>query len=182
MIEIKQLTETDMYKAMYLKVLCWSEELAGRSEATLSFEKELEFWMNWMHTANEHDDIRLLIGAFENGELLGVAFGSLAEIEDIKENGIELNGLWVYPKHRNRGISLMLLVNLLDYFLKLKMKQIIIYNFHYSPSNTFYRKFGSHVLREEVQMKEKVPVDVFVCDIKVMKEMMEHSLLKYITK
>jgi GNAT superfamily N-acetyltransferase len=43
--------------------------------------------------------------------MLGAAFSSFAETYDISENGIELNGLWVDPDHRNKGISLMLIKN-----------------------------------------------------------------------
>lgn len=33
-------------------------------------------------------DVRILLGAFENGILLGCAFASLAEKSDIAENGL----------------------------------------------------------------------------------------------
>lgn len=174
MIEIRQLTEVDMLKAMELKILCWTEESAGMAENRLLIEEELRFWTDWMHNAEKHDDVRLLIGAIENGEMLGVAFGSFAETEDIEKNGIELNGLWVYPQHRNRGVSLMLLVYLLDYYTNLGMEQIVIYNFHNSASNTFYRK--------DEQMEEKIPVDMFIGDIKTMKGNIENSLLNYMEK
>lgn len=36
MINIRQLTESDMQQAIELKVLCWTEELAGKAENTLS--------------------------------------------------------------------------------------------------------------------------------------------------
>lgn len=179
MIVIRELTEIDMLQAMELKALCWPEELAGLSDNRLSVIKELEFWTNWMQKAEENDDVRLLIGAFEDGQMLGVAFGSFAEIEDIERDGIDLNGLWVYKEHRGRGISLMLLVHLLDYFINIGKKQMTIYNFHHSSSNSFYRKYGAYVIREDFQMKEQLPVDVFICDIKDMKLRMEQSLIKY---
>lgn len=180
MINIRQLTEEDMQEAMKLKVLCWTEELAGQADNSLSVSQELEFWVDWMHTAEENNDIRLLIGAFENDKMLGVAFGSFAETDDISENGIELNGLWVYPDERNRGVSLMMIIYILEYYLKLGKEKIIIYNSHHSPSNKFYHKFGAYVERQEYQMDGLLLVDVFLADMLIMKKKLEQSLQKYL--
>ena len=66
MIIIRELTEADMQEAIELKILCWTEELAGKAENTLSLSKELDWWVTWMNSAKENNDIRLLIGAFED--------------------------------------------------------------------------------------------------------------------
>jgi GNAT superfamily N-acetyltransferase len=149
MINIRQLTEADMKQAIELKILCWTEELAGKAENTLSVSEELDFWEEWMNTAKENNDIRLLIGAFENEQMLGVAFSSFAESYDIPEKGIELNGLWVYPDQRSRGISLLMLIYIMDFYLAKGMETIVIYNPHYAPSNKFYHKFGAQVSKQE---------------------------------
>lgn len=180
MISIRQLTEGDMQQAIELKVLCWTEELAGNAENTLSVSEELEAWVDWMNTAAEHNDIRLLIGAFENNRMLGVAFASFAESFDIPQKGIELNGLWVHPDQRNRGISLMLILYRLNFYLQKGMEKIVIYSSHYAPSNHFYRKFGAQVARQECQMNRRLLVDVFLADIIEMKRKMEQSLKKYV--
>ncbi len=180
MIKIRELTETDMHQAMELKILCWTEELAGKAENTLSVSQELEFWINWMNTAQENNDIRLLIGAFENDKMLGVAFGSLAEAFDIPQKGIELNGLWVYPNHRSRGISLMMIIYIIDFYLAKGMESMVIYNPHYAPSNQFYKKFGAKVVKQELQMNGKLLVDVFLTDMMLMKRNMQNSLQKHI--
>ena len=80
MILIRTLTERDMLQAMELNVRCWTEELAGHCENTLSANDELAIWVDWMLSAKENNDIRLLIGAFEQDQMLGVAFASLAEV------------------------------------------------------------------------------------------------------
>lgn len=180
MIQIRLLTEKDLQEAIELKVLCWTEELAGQAENTLSVSQELDFWLEWMRTAEEHHDIRLLIGAFENDKMLGVAFGSFAETYDILEKGIELNGLWVYPDERNRGVALMMMIYILDSYRKMGMETIVIYNSHYSPSNQFYRKFGADVARQEYQMDGQLLVDVFFADMFIMKKKLEQSLQKYV--
>lgn len=179
MITIRNLTNDDMKEAIQLKVDCWTEELADKAENTLDYSKELEFWVNWMNSAEENEDIRLLIGAFEDSKMLGVAFASFAETEDIPEKGIELNGLWVYPKQRGRGVSLRLILRILDFFKIIGKEKIVIYNHHYCPSNKFYRKFGANVIRQDEQMDGKLLVDVFMADIDVYKNNIEKSLLKY---
>lgn len=180
MIKIRELKEEDMQQAIELKILCWTEELAGKAENNLSLSNELDFWINWMHAAKENNDIRLLIGAFENDKMLGAAMGSFAEPYDISEKGIELNGFWVYPNQRNRGISLMMLKYILDFYLAKGMEKIVIYNHHYAPSNQFYRKFGAQVVRQDYQMNNKLLVDVFLSDMISMKKNIEHSLKKYV--
>lgn len=179
MIKIRELREEDMQQAMELKILCWTEELAGKAENTLSVSKELEFWVDWMHRAQENNDIRLLIGVFENDKMLGVAFSSLAETFDIPEKGIELNGLWVYPEYRNKGFSLMMIKYILDFYLEKGMENIVIYNPHYAPSNQFYSKFGAKVVKQQYQMDGRLLVDVFLADMLSMKRNIENSLKKY---
>jgi len=115
MIEIRQLREREWRRAMELKIACWTEELAGKAANNLALAEQLGFWTDWMYGATDNHDIRVTLGAFENGVLLGVTAGSLAETTDIPVNGMELNGLWVNPEHRGRGVSLRLLLYLLDY-------------------------------------------------------------------
>ena len=179
MITIKNLTADDMKEAIQLKIKCWTEELAEKAENTLDYSKELEFWVNWMNLADENEDIRLLIGAFEDSKMLGVAFASFAETEDIPEKGIELNGLWVYPDQRGKGVSLKLIVHILNFFKNVGKEKIVIYNHHYAPSNHFYRKFGADVIRQDEQMGGKLLIDVFMADIDVFKANIEKSLLKF---
>lgn len=179
MIEIRQLTEADMQQAIELKILCWTEELAGKAENTLSVSQELDSWVEWMNTAKENNDIRLLIGAFENEKMLGVAFSSFAETYDIPKKGIELNGIWVYPDQRNRGISILMMIYILDFYLAKGMETIVVYNHHYAPSNQFYHKFGAQVSKQEYQMDGRFLVDIFLVDMLSMKRNMEQSIKKY---
>ncbi len=139
-------------------------------------EREFAFWTAWMSAAQQNNDVRILYGAFDGDEMLGVAFGSFVESKDAPESGFELNGLWVYPKHRGKGVSLRLLLALLDDFYRLGAKQIVIYNFHFSSSNSFYRKFGCQVIGTEYQTEDRIPVDIFSCDIADIKKRIAESL------
>jgi len=179
MIEIRPLTEDNMEEAVNIKLACWTEELAGKAENTLSGDKQLAFWTEWMHTAEDHQDIRLLLGAFENEHLLGVAFASFAEAEDIPKNGIELNGLWVDAENRNRGISLRLLDSIFDFYRPHNIEKMVIYTPHYAPSNSYYQKFGAIVVKQELQMNGKLPVDVMIAQVDEMQMKVKKSLAKY---
>ncbi|MBN1777750.1 MAG: GNAT family N-acetyltransferase [Clostridiales bacterium] len=179
MIEIRPLSESNMEDAVDIKLACWTEELAGKAENTLSKDKQLAFWTEWMHTAQEHQDVRLLLGAFENERLLGVAFASLAEAEDISQNGIELNGLWVDAANRNRGISLRLLNYVFDFYRPHRIEKMVIYTPHYAPSNSYYQKFGATVVKQELQMNGKLPVDVMIAYVDDMQMQVKKALTKY---
>lgn len=178
-MEIRKLHQSDMPQAMKLKVYCWTEELAGKAENTKDIEKEIRFWTDWMNTPDEHNDIRLLLGAFENSDLLGVAFASFVDSKDAPENGIELNGLWVFPEYRGKGISLKLILEIINFFVPLNVKKLIVYNAHYAPSNAFYKKFGGKVIDSEYQMDGKLPVDIFEFDVYAFKAELEKALNRY---
>ncbi|MDI6453095.1 GNAT family N-acetyltransferase [Peloplasma aerotolerans] len=164
MIEIRNLTEKDMPEVVRLKISSWQEELAGKLEHQLIFEEELSFWVHWMHHAKENNDVRTLIGAFEHNEMLGVAFASFAEEEDGKD-AFELNGLWVYPNHRGKKLSILLLKHLIDIYLPLKKTSLVVYNHHYAPSNQYYLYLGGKIFKKDLQIDGKLEVDVFIFDL-----------------
>jgi len=134
-----------------------------------------------MYKAVDNNDIRVILGAFEENELLGVVAGSIAEETGVSEKSIECNGLWVDLKYRNRGISLRLLVCLLDYFQNFDMEQIVIYNHRCAPPNAFYRKFGVKELRQDIQIAAGVEIlaDVFIIDITTFKTRLLETLAHY---
>lgn len=74
----------------------------------------------------------------------------------------------------------MLLRYLLEFYEKIGMEKIVIYNPHYAPSNSFYIKLGAQVLKQEYQMDEKLLVDVFLVDISLIKENIKIILKKYL--
>jgi len=101
---------------------------------------------------------------------------SMIEIRQLKES----NGLWVYPDQRNKGISLMMIIYTLNFYMAIGMEKIVVYNHHYAASNQFYHKFCGQVTKQEYQMEDKLLVDIFLTDILSMKSRMEQSLKKYI--
>jgi len=55
--------------------------------------------------------------------LIGTAYGSTIESLDNPKEGMELNGLWVH--------------------------RLVVYNFHHSGSNAFYKHLGFRVIETE---------------------------------
>ncbi len=175
MIAIRNLTLSDVRQLIKLKADCWVEELAGMSNEKLDLKEQYEFWSDWMQTADKHNDVRHMYGAFINNELAGAAIGSFVENKDNPEI-FELNGLWVFPHFRNLGISLSLFAKIVDDFADLGARKCLLYNFHHAPSNQYYRKLGFKVIDTDIQLKEKVPVDIFLIDIPKLKVALEEKL------
>jgi len=163
-LEIRALTYEDMTEALRLKIECWTEELQGVAKNDLDFDSEFLFWTDWMYKAEAHHDIRRLIGAFEDQQLLGVSFASIAEVFDC-ENAFELNGLWVDPKARKKGIARKLIKDHAIAFKKEDFKEMIVYCHHFAPAHDFYVHLGGKVIREELQMDGILKVDVFKIEI-----------------
>jgi GNAT superfamily N-acetyltransferase len=177
-MEMRNLLEHEIPLAMELKISCWPEELAGKAEHTLKLEEENRFWTNWMNTASKNNDMRLLLGAFEGSQLMGVALASFVDSKSAPENGIELNGLWVFPQYRGKGLSLSLIKEVLDFYIPLGATKMEVYCFHHAPSNAFYRKFGGAVIGTEYQLDGKVPVDIFEFDIPALKSRLDKRLTR----
>ncbi|MFH5834831.1 GNAT family N-acetyltransferase [Proteiniclasticum sp. C24MP] len=178
MVEIRTLQPEEVSSAVELKVRCWQEELAGKVEHALSFEDELGFFTAWAQSEKEHEDRRILLGAFLNGQLLGAAFGSFAEETDA-ENAMELNGLWVEEDHRGKGISLMLLRNLIREYRTLGRDKMVVYNHHFAPSNPYYRKLHGEVIRQEKQLDGQLLVDVFLHPLDLLDRKLSEMLMKH---
>lgn len=178
MIEIRELRPSELSAAIRLRVDCWQEELAGKVEHELSFEEELDFFTAWANSEKEYEDRRILLGAFENEKLLGAAFGSFAEEED-GEHAMELNSLWEEEAHRGKGISLMLMETLIQMYRVLEKNQMVAYNHHFAPSDSYYRKLHGEVVRQVEQLDGQLLVDVFLLPFAPMEKKIDEMLVKH---
>ncbi|MDO9629084.1 MAG: GNAT family N-acetyltransferase [Acholeplasmataceae bacterium] len=176
MLSIRILNKDELKEAVMLKITCWSEELNGVAENQINFDEEYKFFIDWMDGAQDANDIRTLIGIFEDGSMLGCAFASFADIYDCEENGIELNGLWIYPSARNRKLSLMLLEYILSIYMPLGMEKMIVYSHHYAPSNMFYHHLGGQIIKYDLQMHGKLEVDIFEFNLEELNHFIQKKL------
>jgi len=162
-IIIKKLDKITLKDAIHLKIVSWTEELAGILQNDLDFEEEYSFWLDWMKSEKEHQDIRVLYGLFDNNMLIGAIFTSLAENHD-HPNAVEINGLWINYYYRNKGLSKILINHALKVYQHLNKEAVVVYSHHYAPSNKYYLYKGGKVIRQDRQMDEKLLVDVFLFD------------------
>ena len=176
MLTIRNLTKEELKEAVMLKITSWSEELNGVAENQIQFDEEYQFFSDWMDQEKEANDVRTLIGIFEDHLMLGCAFASFADIYDCEENGIELNGLWIYPSARNRNLSLMMLKHIIDIYLPFGMEKMIVYCHHHAPSNGFYHYLGGRVIKYVLQMQGKLEVDIFEFELVTLKKLIQMKL------
>ena len=168
----------ELKDAVDLKIRCWTEELAGVAENTLNPEDELSFYTAWAMSEKENNDRRILLGAFSGEELAGAAFGSFAEEYDGMD-AMELNGLWVEDKFRGQGISLMLIKVLIDEYMSIGKQSMIVYNHHFAPSSSYYRKLHGDVIRQVKQLDGQLLVDVFLLPFDPMDKELHEMLEKH---
>jgi GNAT superfamily N-acetyltransferase len=174
---IRPLQPEEYNQAVDLKISCWDEELAGVAPNRRVKGEELTFITSWVAAARENDDIRLVYGAFDCGEFLGFAGASIAEPSDAG-HGVELNYLYVKQGHRGRGVALRLMEALLAEFNGQGFDQLIVYNHHLAPSNSFYRKLGGKVMRQDIQgtPPDRLKIDVLVFDFQGVKDEIERLM------
>ena len=166
-MHIRSLTKADMKEAVRLKIACWTEELAGKADNTLDVEKEYAFWCEWMQSGKKHHDQRTLLGVFEHDRMQGVIFASLAAEDDAFE-ACEINGLYVYPEARGKGIALAMIRQIIQVYLGMGCKELIVYCHHHAPAQVFYTRLGGKVIRQDAQMDGKLLVDIFSFDQKTL--------------
>lgn len=166
---IRKLNKEEYSQAIDLKIYSWDEEVAGTVTNPMIKEKELDFIIDWVNSAEKYDDIRLVYGAFDNEKFVGFAGASIAEESD-SENGIELNYLFVNEEYRGQGISLKLINELLIEFLPKGFKELIVYNYNLSPSNQYYRKLEGKVKKQTSEMDGKLLIDIFSFDAEKLNE------------
>ncbi|PKK98053.1 MAG: hypothetical protein CVV57_08975 [Tenericutes bacterium HGW-Tenericutes-2] len=180
MLIVRDLTKEELKEAVMLKITSWSEELNGVAENQIQFDEEYQFFVDWVDNEKESNDVRTLIGVFEDDSMLGCAFASFADIYDCEENGIELNGLWIYPSARNRNLSLMMLNHIIDTYLPYGMEKMIVYSHHHAPSNSFYHHLGGKVIKYDLQMHGKLEVDIFEFELAKLKKLIHKKLVQSI--
>ena len=123
---IRPLELEEFDQAVDLKISCWDEELAGVAPNRRIKSEEVDFITHWISAAEEHRDIRLVYGAFEQDAFMGFAGASIAEPSDVK-HGIELNYLFVKTEYRGRGLALQLIDKLLTDFGGKGVDQLVVY-------------------------------------------------------
>jgi GNAT superfamily N-acetyltransferase len=174
---IRELTEKELFMAVELNYNCWNDDFAGVIPYdSMNVDTEFTFVSNWIND-KECQDIRRIYGAFDGGEFLGYVGASIAEKEDA-EHGVELNYLFVKKEYRGMALGLKLIRTILIEFEEYGVNKLIVYNFHESESNKFYKYLGGEVLKQVMQTAKgkEVLVDVFSWNISILIELLNDKL------
>jgi len=164
---IRPLLSNEYLEAMELKVSCWDEELAGLAPNRLNVNEQLKFALSWMNSAKEHNDIRIMLGAFDNHHFMGFVGASIAD-EDVLKNAVELNYLFVKEEYRGQGLSLKLIQEIINIFREKEFEYMIVYNHHFAPSNDYYKKLGGEVIQQVEQGADKLKIDIFSFNLEIL--------------
>lgn len=162
-ITIRSLNPDEYFETSRITLECMRQDYRFFPRAyldSLTVETELAMFESWV---NEEETLAKVFGAFNGGQMVGYIAVSRNLGEPEGYDG-EVNNLFVRPGHRGEGIGLLLLQIGLEYLRGLGYESVIIYNYHPSASNAFYRHLGGQVVYHTLQMPDgmfEVDVDVF---------------------
>lgn len=174
---IRELKHEELRMAVELNYQCWNDDFAGIiPHDSMNVDKEIKVVSKWINDKN-CGDIRRMYGAFQGDNFLGYVGGSVAEKEDA-DHGVELNYLFVKKEYRGKALGLKLIRTILIEFIEYGTDKLIIYNWHHSESNRFYRYLGGEVIKQVIQTpsKKEALVDVFSWDINKLIKLLNDKL------
>jgi hypothetical protein len=176
-VVIRELSNDEIRMAAELHQKCWNEDFEGILPKDAMDAKEqtkvLTDWMGYKGT----DDIRKLFGAFEGTDFIGFIGTSIADKDDAQK-GVEMNYLFLKKEFRGRNNSLRLIKRALDEYINKQFDHLIVYNWHGSESNNFYKYLGGEIFRQIMQeLKDStLKVDVFRFDLRVLYNVISEKL------
>jgi L-amino acid N-acyltransferase YncA len=144
----------------------------------LSIEKEAEDCKNRL---SNNEKFYFILVAVIDKKIVGFIEAGSNTVEPF-EYDCEVSEIFVKKEFQGLGIGLQLLVTA---SIKLKSngyKQILIYNFHESKSNNFYRNLGPKTIKkiEQNYNGKTLDVDVFGWKIDSLIEVVKIKSLKYV--
>jgi GNAT superfamily N-acetyltransferase len=156
--------EDDSYKPQsYLDALNPADELADCKE--------------WLYQPGGNNQVFV---AMDGDVMAGYIAVSPNTVEPLEYEG-EVNGFFIRKAYRGRGIGFMLLRRGLKFLIELGFTGLVIYNYHISAANTYYRMLGGEVVKQEVQHPGGMALetDVFGFKINTLMEILDQKLEKY---
>lgn len=180
-ITIRLLGPEETVETVHIYLECMRADYAFFPRAyldSLQVERELAEFESWI---SEEETQARVFGAFDGDRMVGYIAVSRNVGEPVGYDG-EVNNLFVRPGCRNLGIGLALLRVGLEHLRSLGHRSVIIYNYHPSTSNAYYRHLGGEVVYHTLQMPDgmfEVDVDVFGWQIAEFLSILDSRLGKY---
>lgn len=174
---IRGLSNDEIGMAAELNQKCWEEDFEGILPANaMDAREQTKVLAKWIGYEGK-DDIRRLFGAFEGNEFLGFIGTSIANKCDAQK-GVEVNYLFLKKEFRGRNNSLRLIKRALDEYIGAQFDHLIVYNWHGSESNSFYKYLGGEIFKQvscEVKGRS-IAADVFRFDLKMLYHVIAEKL------
>ncbi len=140
----------------------------------LNPDKEMVECFSWKEVDPENN---LIFVASAGEKIVGYVSTGINE-EEPKEYRGELTGLFVDPDYRGLGLGLGLMQVAAKAFLNLNLEKFVVYNYHRSAANKFYRGLGGIVLRNEMQNPGGLPLltDIFGFESKDLLQILDEKI------
>ncbi len=179
-IAIRPLTPNEYIDTVHIYLECMRADYTFFPREyldSLRIESELAEFESWI---NEDGVQAMVFGAFQDDRMTGYIAVSSNSGEPAGYDG-EVNNLFVRPGCRNQGIGLALLRAGLEHLRGLGHQSVIIYNYHPSQSNAYYRHLGGEVVYRTVQCPggQETQVDVFAWEIDKFQAILHERMEKY---
>ncbi len=150
-MKIEKINKHDIKYISEINIICKNNDyrnfMGEEFFNNLSLSEEIRWREEWLFDNNK--DIRIGYKSIINNEIVGYIISSLADKRDSK-SGLEINEIFVLPEFRGRYISFKLIDKILNTFPE-KCKDIIVYNFKESKSNSYYKSLGGRSIRTDIQ-------------------------------
>lgn len=180
-LEIREIKHEEIFETSQLYVDTIKIEYEGLipNEVLneLEVNKEAEDLKKQLSTIEKYHFVYV---AVDYNKIVGFISLSSSTVEPF-EFDAEINELFVKREFQSLGIGLRLL-----HFAVLELKengyrQVMIYNFHKSKANGFYRKLDGRIIKKIKQdcYGKTLEVDVFGWEIDTLIKQLEYKLLRY---
>jgi ribosomal protein S18 acetylase RimI-like enzyme len=180
-LEIREMEEKDIFDTskVYINSLKTEYEDFIPSDVLKELDTEKEVH-DFESLINNSEKFHFILIAVASEEITGFISISSNTVEPFDYDS-EINELFVKREFQNTGIGLKLMHSAVVKLKENGYSDCLVYNFHESKSNGFYRQLNGKFLKkiEQEYMGKIFDVDVFGWEICMLKELLEAKISKY---
>lgn len=182
-MQLRPIQVDEFRKAIEIKNESWKNDYKNvvpeEILKNLNVDEETAWLTQWI-TEESEDDIRIILGAIVDNQIIGFVVASRVEECDA-EYDVEVNMLFVKDNYRNMGLGLKLLEAVSKFFIAKDFSSLILYNWRELRSNQFYLSIGGRVVKEQMQNcgGKKLATDIFAWQIEELLAILQTKLTKY---
>jgi GNAT superfamily N-acetyltransferase len=176
---IRPAAREDLRETVLIYLDCLRSDYACKPKAYLdakNVEDELKECEEWMVQGSP---LNRIFVAMDSSTMAGyIAVGP--NVGSPYDQDGEVCGFFVRKSYRKMGAGIRLLKTGVSCLQDLGFHQVVIYNYHESEANGFYRRLGGEVVHQEIQHPGGLPLetDVFRYDIAALLDTLEQRISK----